>query len=76
MPSLGGEMLKRTQIDELEKLIGQLDSLHVELTTLAKKSPNDAVNNFKLRFVNTALDNCNKFLGKSSILTMSHQTVI
>jgi len=57
-------MLKLSQIDELEKLIGQLDSLHSELTALAKKSPNDAVNTFKLRFVNTSLNNCNKFLGK------------
>lgn len=58
-------MLKRSQIDELEKLIGQLDSLHSELTALAKKSPNDAVNTFKLWFVNTSLNNCNKFLGKN-----------
>jgi len=57
-------MLRRTQVDELEKLIGQMDSLHSELTTLAKKSPNDAVNNFKLRFVNTSLNNCNKLFGK------------
>lgn len=57
-------MLKRVQVDNLEKLIGQLDSLHVELTALAKKSPNDAVNNFKLSFVNTTIGNCNKLLGK------------
>ncbi len=57
-------MLKRIQVDELEKLIGQLESLHSELTALAKKSPNDAVNKFKLRFVNASLDNCNKLLGQ------------
>lgn len=57
-------MLKLIQIDELEKLIGQLDSLHSELAALAKKSPNDAVNSFKLHFVNSALTKCNKFLGE------------
>ena len=56
--------MKRSQVDELEKLIGQLDSLHAELTALAKKSPNDAVNTFKLRFVNTTISNCNALLAK------------
>ncbi len=56
--------MKLTQIDELEKLIGQLDGLHSELAALAKKSPNDAVNSFKLRFVNDALTKCNEFLGR------------
>jgi hypothetical protein len=57
-------MLTRAQVDELEKLIGQLESLHSELSALAKKSPNDAVNGFKLRFVNTTLKSCNMLLGE------------
>ncbi|MBU2513084.1 hypothetical protein KJ966_17220 [bacterium] len=56
-------MLTIDQINELEKLIGQLIGLHTELATLSKKSPNDAVNSFKLRFVNEALIKCNKLLG-------------
>lgn len=64
MSCIGGDTLKRTQIDELEKLIGQLESFHTELAALSKKSPNDAVNTFKLRFVNTTLKNCNAFLCK------------
>jgi hypothetical protein len=56
--------LKRTQIDELEKLIGQLESIYKELAVLSKKSPNGAVNTFKLRFVNMTLKNCNAFLCK------------
>ena len=56
--------MKRTQIDELEKLIGQLESFYKELAVLSKKSPNDAVNKFKLRFVNMTLKNCNAFLCK------------
>jgi len=61
---IGGDALKRTQIDELEKLIGQLESIYKELAILSKKSPNEAVNTFKLRFVNMTLKNCNAFLCK------------
>lgn len=64
MSCIGGDTLKRTQIDELEKLIGQLESIYKELTVLSKKSPNDAVNTFKIRFVNVTLKNCNAFLCK------------
>lgn len=64
MSCVGGDTLKRTQIDELEKLIGQLEGFHTELAALSKKSPNDAVNTFKLRFVNTTLKDCNTFLCK------------
>jgi len=60
----GGDTLKRTQIDELEKLIGQLEGFYKELVVLSKKSPNNAVNTFKLRFVNITLKNCNAFLCK------------
>ncbi len=56
-------MLNRDQVDELEKLIGQLDSFHSEITILAKKSMNDAVNPFKLKFINTTVKSCNKLLG-------------
>ena len=64
MSCIGGDTLKRTQIDELEKLIGQLESIYKELAVLSKKSPNDAVNTFKIRFVNVTLKNCNAFLCK------------
>lgn len=64
MSCIGGETLKRNQIDELEKLNGQLESFYREFAALSKKSSNDAVNTFKLRFVNTTLKNCNTFLGK------------
>ena len=64
MSCIGGDTLKRIQIDELEKLIGQLESIYKELAVLSKKSPNDAVNTFKIRFVNVTLKNCNAFLCK------------
>jgi hypothetical protein len=55
--------MKKADIDLFEKLISQLKSLHSELTLLAKKAPNDAVNQFKLKFVNSTLEHCNKFFG-------------
>lgn len=57
--------MKRSDVDELEKLMGQLKSIHAEVSALAKKSPNDAVNSFKIKFINTTVSNCNKFLGKT-----------
>lgn len=56
--------MKRKDVDELEKLIGQLSSIHTEISALSKKSPNDAVNSFKIKFINTTIVNCNKLLGK------------
>jgi hypothetical protein len=55
--------MNTAQIDNFEKLKAQLDSLHQELSLLAKKSPNDAVNPFKIKFVNTTLSECNSFFG-------------
>jgi hypothetical protein len=50
-------MKEKSDIERLEKLIGQLQGLHAELTSLAKKSPNDAVNSFKLRLINRVIEN-------------------
>lgn len=57
--------MKRKDVDNFEKLVAQLDGLYQEIAVLAKKSPHDAINEFKLQFINKALDNCNKFLGES-----------
>jgi hypothetical protein len=65
MPIIGLSM-KRDAIDSFEKLVVQLDSLHAELTMLAKKSPKDAVNEFKLKFINTVLAQCNSLFGKEN----------
>jgi hypothetical protein len=58
-------MISREQVDELETLMGQLASVHAELTALSKKSPNDAVNKFKLGFIDDVIQRCNKLLGDS-----------
>lgn len=55
--------MKRNEVDEVEKIIGQLEGLHAEMSTMAKKSPNDGVNAFKLNFINATLNRCNAILG-------------
>lgn len=50
-------------VKALEKLIGQLQGLHSEISLLAKKSPNDAVNPFKLSLINTVVSAANDVLG-------------
>lgn len=55
--------MKRKEVDEMEKLIGQLEGFHAEMSSMAKKSPNDGVNAFKLNFVNATLNRCNSILG-------------
>ena len=56
--------MKRKDVDKFEKLSGQLLSVYDELSVLSKKSPNDAVNKFKLKFVNQLLKDSNEFLGE------------
>jgi hypothetical protein len=56
------KLMKRKDIDEFEKLCGQLQGIYDELSILSKKSPNDAVNKFKLKFINKLLQDSNIFL--------------
>lgn len=55
-------MKSKADIEKLEKLIGQLHGLHSEISQLAKKSPNDGLNKFKLNFVNKVLGSGNMLL--------------
>lgn len=48
----------------LEKVIGQLQGAHSEISQLAKKSPNDAVNKFKLNLINKVIETANMTLGE------------
>ena len=50
-------------IQEFEKLIGQLKALHAEISQLSKKSPNDGINTFKLTLINRAILRANTILG-------------
>ena len=56
--------MKRADVDKYEKLVGQLESTYEEMLLLSKKSPNNAINKFKLKFINNLLDQANKFLGQ------------
>ena len=56
--------MKRADVDIFEKLTAQLGSLYQEISTLAKKSPNNAINTFIVNFVNGTLSQCNKLLGQ------------
>lgn len=54
--------MNREDIEKLEKVTGQLEGLHSEISALARKSPNDALNRFKLGFVNAILGSANSVL--------------
>jgi hypothetical protein len=56
--------MKREDVDKFEKLSSQLQGIYQELSILSKKSPNDAVNKFKLNFINQLLKDSNEFLGE------------
>ncbi len=56
-------MDRKEDIYEFEKLEQQLHSFLSEISELSKKKPNDALNKFKLKFINGALDKLNKLLG-------------
>jgi len=49
-------------VDRFEKLSGQLTGVYDEMSLLAKKSPTDAVNKFKLKFINQQIAECNTML--------------
>lgn len=51
-------------VDRFEKLVGQFQSMYDEVAVLSKKSPNDAMNQFKLNLINNLLEQGNRFLGE------------
>ena len=54
--------MRKSDVDNFEKLSGQLLSIYEEISLLSKKSPNDAVNKFKLKFINKLIADSNEFL--------------
>lgn len=59
-----GENINKNSVDKFEKLSGQLISVYEKISLLSKKKPNDAVNKFKLNFVNKLLQESNKYLSE------------
>lgn len=62
MPLEETRMKTSADVDALERLIVQLKGLHDEISQLAKKSPNDGLNKFKLKLVNSVIASANKIL--------------
>jgi|TARA_R110002167_G_scaffold316088_1_gene521636 hypothetical protein len=56
--------MNRNNVDIFEKLSGQLLSIYEEISLLSKKTPNDAVNKFKLNFVNKLINQSNDYLAE------------
>ena len=54
--------MKKEDVDIFEKNQAQLEVLYTEISNLAKKTPNDSVNKFKLTFINEVLASSNKIL--------------
>ena len=54
--------MNRQDIDKFEKTQSQLEGLHKEIGILSRKSPNDSVNKFKLKFINQLLIEANLIL--------------
>lgn len=57
-------MIRVSEIEALEKVSGQVEGMHTELSIVAKKSPNDAINKFKLKLLNQVLEAANEVLGE------------
>ncbi len=55
-------MDKKEDVWEFEKLEQQLHSFLAEVSELSKKKPNDALNKFKLKFINATLAKLNSLL--------------
>ncbi len=50
------------EIDKFEKIQSQLNGFYAEVGILSKKNPNDALNKFKLNFINQILKEATQLL--------------
>jgi len=56
--------MKKENIEKFEKLHIQIKDIYQELSLLSKKSPDGAINKFKLKFINQLIDESNTLLGE------------
>lgn len=54
--------MNEQEVELFIKCYAQTQSIYNEITALSKKKPNEAVNKFKLRFINQILDDANQLL--------------
>ena len=57
-------MQTEDEVEKLEKIIGQIQGAHAEISILAKKSPADSLNAFKLTLINNVIKVSNEVLGE------------
>jgi len=55
--------MKQEDIEIFYKAWDQLNVTITEISELSKKKPNDAANNFKLKYINKILEDVNRLLG-------------
>ena len=56
--------MNKNEIEIFSKIQSQIEELYNEVSILSKKSQNDALNEFKLSFVNTLLEEANRLLNE------------
>ena len=54
--------MTKEDVIQFEKTKSQMSDLYKEIGVLSKKNPNDAVNKFKLKFINQSLIEANELL--------------
>ncbi|BDS11479.1 hypothetical protein [Aureispira anguillae] len=54
--------MNKETVNKFEKVQGQIEGFYKEIGILSKKNPNDAVNKFKLKFINQILVEANELL--------------
>jgi len=59
--------MNKEDIDIFEKLESKLRVMYEQISLLSSKKPHDAVNKFKLNFINDAITQANNFLGSSYV---------
>jgi hypothetical protein len=57
-------MESEQEVIQFEKIQTQIMGLYNEIGILSKKNPNDAVNKFKLKFINQSIKEANELLKK------------
>ncbi len=56
--------MTRENVIQFKKVLSQINGLYKEIGLLSKKNPNDAVNKFKLTFINQTIKESNDLLGQ------------
>lgn len=56
--------MEKKNVEKFEKLHIQIKDIYSELSILSKKSPDGAINKFKLKFINQLIEEANLFLSE------------